>query len=162
MRLRITETQARRRMTSILRLAQAGHRITLTRRGRPIAELGPAESSRLLTPEAALAGSALATAEKSIASAMLANDDMQIVGAMRQAMQCLGLKGPAQCRAWEASLADTARLAVEAFGSPADAARWLLQPAMGLNRQRPIGMLGTGDITGVTLFLRRLEYEVYT
>jgi putative toxin-antitoxin system antitoxin component (TIGR02293 family) len=61
----------------------------------------------------------------------------------------------------KAEVVSIARLAVEVFGSPTEAARWLVQPAMGLNRQRPIDMIGSGGIAEVALFLGRLEYEVY-
>jgi len=53
--------------------------------------------------------------------------------------------------------------AVAVFGAQADAEDWLLQPAMGLNRRRPIDLLASP--TGVALledFLGRLEYGVYT
>ena len=161
MRLRMSEAQARRRTEDVLRLAQAGHRITLTRHGRPIAELGPVWSLEPTRQTTASGASPLLAAEGLIAAALSSGDDEQVVEAMRQADQSIGKPGIDQEPTWEAGVVSIARSAVEVFGSPADAARWLLQPAMGLNGQRPIDMIGTGGIADVALFLGRLEYEVY-
>ena len=53
--------------------------------------------------------------------------------------------------------------AISVFGSRAAAVAWLVKPAIGLGRERPIDLLGTE--TGTKLveeFLGRLEYCVYT
>jgi putative toxin-antitoxin system antitoxin component (TIGR02293 family) len=65
------------------------------------------------------------------------------------------------CRVWQ--FAEILVQAVAVFGAQADAEDWLLQPAMGLNRRRPIDLLASPS--GVALledFLGRLEYGVYT
>jgi putative toxin-antitoxin system antitoxin component (TIGR02293 family) len=59
--------------------------------------------------------------------------------------------------------AETLAKATEVFGSKARAEAWMVTPAMGLDRQRPIDLLQT--VQGaeiVTDFLTRLEYGVYT
>jgi putative toxin-antitoxin system antitoxin component (TIGR02293 family) len=64
-------------------------------------------------------------------------------------------------RVWQ--FAEILVQAVAVFGAQADAEDWLLQPAMGLNRRRPIDLLASPS--GVALledFLGRLEYGVYT
>ena len=81
---------------------------------------------------------------------------------MRQAVPSIGLQACDQDEPWAAGVVSIARSAIEVFGSPTEAARWLLQPAIGLNRQRPIELIGAGDLAEVALFLGRLEYEVYT
>jgi putative toxin-antitoxin system antitoxin component (TIGR02293 family) len=53
--------------------------------------------------------------------------------------------------------------ATEVFGSQEAAKRWLIEPAIGLDRKRPIDLLSTP--TGAEMvekFLGRLEYGVYT
>ena len=162
MRLRIPEVQAKRRFDRVLRLAQAGHRITLTRHGRPTAELGPVQCAGPVWAEASSGDQALPNTEGRITAAIATDDGEQIIEAMQQAAHSIGLRSCDRDELWEEGVVSIARSAVEVFGSPAEAARWLLQPAMGLNRQRPIEMIGAGDITEVTLFLGRLEYEVYT
>jgi hypothetical protein len=53
--------------------------------------------------------------------------------------------------------------AVQVFGSDEAARAWLVHPAMGLNRQRPIDLLETSaGAELVEAFLGRLEYDVYT
>lgn len=64
-------------------------------------------------------------------------------------------------RAWK--FAEILTKATKVFGSQEQAERWLDQPAIGLNRQRPVDLLRTQ--TGTELveeFLERLEYGVYT
>jgi putative toxin-antitoxin system antitoxin component (TIGR02293 family) len=52
--------------------------------------------------------------------------------------------------------------ATEIFGSQAEAERWLEQPALGLDQQRPIDLLQTpAGVKLVEDFLGRLEYGVY-
>lgn len=52
--------------------------------------------------------------------------------------------------------------ATEVFGSPEEAKRWLEQPALGLDQQRPIDLLQTpAGAKLVEDFLGRLEYSVY-
>ena len=66
-----------------------------------------------------------------------------------------------QCPATSSISAEIEALVVELFGEEASA--WLVRPAMGLNRQRPIDMLATEDGMQVVYdFLKRLEYGVYT
>ena len=53
--------------------------------------------------------------------------------------------------------------ATKVFGTREAAERWLITPAMGLDRQKPIDLMATS--TGaeqVKLFLVRLKYGVYT
>ncbi len=48
------------------------------------------------------------------------------------------------------------------LGSHQEARRWLVRPAMGLDRQRPIDLLATPDGTEIVEdFLQRLRYGVY-
>ena len=64
-------------------------------------------------------------------------------------------------RIW--SFAHILALAIEVFGTRDSAERWLEQPAMGLDRQRPIDLLAT--VAGARIvedFLGRLAYGVYT
>lgn len=52
--------------------------------------------------------------------------------------------------------------AAEVLGSQAAAESWMLRPAMGLDRQRPIDMIGTTLGTEIVEdFLTRLEFNVY-
>jgi putative toxin-antitoxin system antitoxin component (TIGR02293 family) len=52
--------------------------------------------------------------------------------------------------------------AVEIFASQEEAARWLEQPALGLDQQRPIDLLQTpAGVRLVEDFLGHLEYGVY-
>jgi prevent-host-death family protein len=44
--LTVSATEARRSFLKLLRLAQDGRRVTITWRGKPVAELVPAHSSR--------------------------------------------------------------------------------------------------------------------
>ena len=162
MRLRMSEAQARRRIEDVLRLAQAGHRITLTRHGRPIAELGPARPAQPEWNASASRASPQLSTEGGIAAAIASGNDEQIVEAMRQAVGGIEKPGCDLDPTWTVGVVSIARSAVAVLGSPADAARWLLQPAIGLNRHRPIDMIRGGGIAEVALFLRRLEYEVYT
>ena len=60
-------------------------------------------------------------------------------------------------------LAETLAKASEVFGGKAAAEHWMVEPAMGLDGQRPIDLLQThqgADL--VNEFLGRLEYGVYT
>lgn len=53
--------------------------------------------------------------------------------------------------------------ATAVFGSQEQAEKWMIQPAMGLDRQRPIDLLATAagrDL--VQEFLERIHYGVYT
>lgn len=53
--------------------------------------------------------------------------------------------------------------ATTVFGSQEEAEKWMIQPAMGLNRWRPIDLLAT--VVGSELveqFLERIHYGVYT
>jgi putative toxin-antitoxin system antitoxin component (TIGR02293 family) len=64
-------------------------------------------------------------------------------------------------KAW--LFAETLAKATEIFGGKEEAERWMSKPAMGLDGQRPIDMLQTGQ--GAELvndFLTRLEYGVYS
>ena len=52
--------------------------------------------------------------------------------------------------------------ATSVFGSRANAERWLVEPATGLDRRRPIDLLSTpAGVELVEDFLGRLEYGVY-
>ena len=63
-------------------------------------------------------------------------------------------------RAWR--FAELLAAASEVFGSQEEAEKWFEQPAMGLNKQRPIDLLSTpAGYEMVETFLRRLEYGVY-
>ncbi|MBI0539441.1 DUF2384 domain-containing protein [Roseomonas sp. KE2513] len=58
---------------------------------------------------------------------------------------------------------DVLRQAAEVFGSRETAADWLMRPAMALDRQRPVDLLGTAaGKEQVELLLIRLQYGVYT
>ena len=64
-------------------------------------------------------------------------------------------------RTWKFAeiLAQTTQL----LGSQAEAERWLMQPAIGLNQHRPIDLLATAAGTeAVETLLGRLRYGVYT
>lgn len=53
--------------------------------------------------------------------------------------------------------------AADVFGLRQAAAEWLMRPAMALDRQRPIDLLGTAaGREQVELLLIRLQYGVYT
>jgi putative toxin-antitoxin system antitoxin component (TIGR02293 family) len=53
-------------------------------------------------------------------------------------------------------------LAVEVFGSIEAAEKWLMVPAMGLDRLRPVDLMQTLDGTAkVSLLLSRMRYGVY-
>lgn len=63
-------------------------------------------------------------------------------------------------RAWQ--LAETLAKAEDVLGNHADAERWLIEPAMGLDGKRPIELLQTAQ--GAQLvgdFLGRLQFGVY-
>lgn len=58
---------------------------------------------------------------------------------------------------------DVLTQAAEVFGSRETAADWLMRPAMALDRQRPVDLLGTtAGKEQVELLLIRLQYGVYT
>jgi len=58
---------------------------------------------------------------------------------------------------------DVLTQAAEVFGSSEAAADWLMRPAMALDRQRPVELLGTAaGKEQVGLLLIRLQYGVYT
>ena len=64
-------------------------------------------------------------------------------------------------RAWV--FATVLAKAVAVFGSQAEAERWLDRPATGLDRRRPLELLGTAVGCGVVQeFLGRLEFGAYT
>jgi putative toxin-antitoxin system antitoxin component (TIGR02293 family) len=59
--------------------------------------------------------------------------------------------------------ANIAAKAIQVFGSEKEAERWLSEPAMALDRRRPVDLLDSS--TGIDLveqLLGRLEYGVYT
>lgn len=59
--------------------------------------------------------------------------------------------------------AETLAKATDVFGSKQKAEEWMVKPAVGLDGQRPIGMLQTVQGTElVNDFLTRLEYNVYS
>jgi len=63
-------------------------------------------------------------------------------------------------RTWK--FADILTRATSIFGSRADAEQWLVEPATGLDRRRPIDLLSTpAGIELVEDFLGQLEYGVY-
>ena len=63
-------------------------------------------------------------------------------------------------RAWQ--FATILAKATEVFGTKEAAERWMEQPAMGLNQQRPIDLLTTPPgVELVETFLGRLEHGVY-
>lgn len=63
-------------------------------------------------------------------------------------------------RAW--TFAEVLARATEVFGGQAEAEQWLEQPATGLDRRRPIDLLGTpAGVALVEAHLTRLEYGVY-
>jgi putative toxin-antitoxin system antitoxin component (TIGR02293 family) len=63
-------------------------------------------------------------------------------------------------RTWK--FAEILTRATSIFGSRADAEQWLLEPAIGLDRRRPIDLLSTpAGLELVEDFLGRLEYGVY-
>ena len=49
-RMKITYSEARRSFATLLERAAQGERITITRRGRPVAELGPTAARPRLDP----------------------------------------------------------------------------------------------------------------
>lgn len=52
--------------------------------------------------------------------------------------------------------------ATSVLGSQAEAAKWMMQPAMGLDNGRPIELLATAAGTElVQEFLERIDYDVY-
>ncbi|WP_106640645.1 MbcA/ParS/Xre antitoxin family protein [Allosphingosinicella vermicomposti] len=52
--------------------------------------------------------------------------------------------------------------AAEVFGSVEDATVWFQQPAIGLNRQRPIDLIGTDEGRElVSTYLDQIEFGVY-
>jgi len=64
-------------------------------------------------------------------------------------------------RTWK--FAEILGRAIELFGSQAKAEEWLEQPAMALNRRKPIDLLSTpAGVETVEDHLTRLEYGVYT
>ncbi|MFZ5671623.1 MAG: type II toxin-antitoxin system Xre/ParS family antitoxin [Pseudomonadota bacterium] len=64
-------------------------------------------------------------------------------------------------RAW--SFARILARAAVVFGSQEEAEKWMIQPAMGLDRQRPIDLLATAAGRElVQEFLGRIHYGVYT
>ena len=64
-------------------------------------------------------------------------------------------------RTWK--FAEILAKATEIFGSQPEAERWMEQPAMGLDRRRPIDLMTTpAGVEIVEDFLQRLEYGVYT
>jgi putative toxin-antitoxin system antitoxin component (TIGR02293 family) len=64
-------------------------------------------------------------------------------------------------RTWK--FAEILSRATDVFGSQAAAERWLEQPAMGLDHNRPLDLLATpAGVELVEQFLTRLEYGVYT
>jgi len=64
-------------------------------------------------------------------------------------------------RAW--SFARILARAAVVFGSQEQAEKWMIQPAMGLDRQRPIDLLATAAGRElVQEFLGRIHYGVYT
>ena len=64
-------------------------------------------------------------------------------------------------RAWK--FAEILAQATAIFGTQADAEKWLEEPALGLDRRRPIDLLSTpAGVEMVESFLGRLEYGVYT
>ncbi|HEY6633786.1 MAG TPA: antitoxin Xre/MbcA/ParS toxin-binding domain-containing protein [Rhizobiaceae bacterium] len=63
-------------------------------------------------------------------------------------------------RTW--NFARTLTKATSVFGSQAEAERWMMQPAMGLDNRRPIDLLATAAGSElVQEFLDRLDYGVY-
>ena len=64
-------------------------------------------------------------------------------------------------RTWK--FAEVLTKATEVFGSQQEAERWMEQPAMALERRRPIDLMTTpAGVEIVEDFLQRLEYGVYT
>lgn len=64
-------------------------------------------------------------------------------------------------RTWK--FAEILARATVVLGSQEEAERWLEQPAIGLNRQRPIDLLATSvGAEMVEAYLTRIEYGVYT
>ena len=60
------------------------------------------------------------------------------------------------------NLSSFLRKAIEVFGSKEGAEQWLASPAIGLERRRPIDLLGTPDgFEAVATYLHRIEYGVY-
>ena len=63
-------------------------------------------------------------------------------------------------RAWK--FAEVLSLATDVFGAQEDAEAWLAQPAIGLDRQRPIDLLATpAGVELVEDHLNRIRYGVY-
>ena len=64
-------------------------------------------------------------------------------------------------RTWK--FAEILGRATEVFGTPEEAEAWLLRPAFGLDRRKPIDLLATSLGTAeVETYLTRIEYGVYT
>jgi len=64
-------------------------------------------------------------------------------------------------RAWK--FAEVLSVATEVFGSQAEAEKWLIAPAMALDRRRPIDLLSSPAVVElVEQLLGRLEHGVYT
>jgi putative toxin-antitoxin system antitoxin component (TIGR02293 family) len=60
-------------------------------------------------------------------------------------------------------LAEILAKATALLGSPQEAERWLEQPAIGLDQQRPIDLLATPAGTKIVEdYLTRVEFGVYT
>jgi putative toxin-antitoxin system antitoxin component (TIGR02293 family) len=63
-------------------------------------------------------------------------------------------------RTWR--FAELLAAATQVFGSQEEAEKWFEQPAMGLNKERPIDLLSTpAGYEMVEAYLRQLEYGVY-
>jgi putative toxin-antitoxin system antitoxin component (TIGR02293 family) len=64
-------------------------------------------------------------------------------------------------RAW--NFARILTKATSVFGTQEEAEKWMIEPAMGLNRWRPIDLLATAAGSElVEQFLERIDYGVYT
>jgi prevent-host-death family protein len=47
----VSVAEAKDRLTALLNAAEAGERITITRHGKPVAELGPVSAGRVFDPK---------------------------------------------------------------------------------------------------------------
>ncbi|WP_245615434.1 antitoxin Xre/MbcA/ParS toxin-binding domain-containing protein [Muricoccus aerilatus] len=84
----------------------------------------------------------------------------EAVAALDAAVQRAGVRQLVQL---ERLAGDVLTQAAEVFGSRETAADWLMRPAMALDRQRPVDLLGTAaGKEQVELLLIRLQYGVYT
>ena len=84
----------------------------------------------------------------------------EAVEALDAAAWCGGVRWLAQV---ERLAGDILTPAADVFGSREAAAEWFMQPAMALDRKRPIDLLGTAaGREQVELLLIRLHYGVYT